>query len=286
MTPSGCSRPPTSRRAVAQLAFAAGRIAEQLGDVGGAIERYEAALEAEPRHGHALRGLRRLRLADGKREPVLGMLDREIAAGVGGGAARAARDPRRARARARRSRRGAGVVRSDPEGAARRSRRALGPRRSRRLGRRRRARAGARSPRTRRSAPAMRRHARRCSSSTRRLDEAAGRVREAVARYREALGHEPGGPTAMAAAWGTLRVAVRTPDARRRRRDPRAARRAPARRARCGERSSDAWAWCARARATSRARVRRCKRPPPTAIAWRSPISPSSSAPTGASKRR
>src|SRR5262249_20230128 len=63
---------------VAQLAFAAGRVAEKLGDVGGAIERYEAALEADPKHAHALRGLRRLRLADGKREPVLGMLDREI----------------------------------------------------------------------------------------------------------------------------------------------------------------------------------------------------------------
>ena len=63
---------------VAELAFAAGRIAEKLGDVGGAIERYEAALEADAKHAHALRGLRRLRLADGKREPVLGLLDREI----------------------------------------------------------------------------------------------------------------------------------------------------------------------------------------------------------------
>jgi tetratricopeptide (TPR) repeat protein len=62
----------------ARLAFAAGRVAEQLGDSESAIERYLAVLKADPQHLAALRALRRLRLAEGKRDVALHMIDLEI----------------------------------------------------------------------------------------------------------------------------------------------------------------------------------------------------------------
>ncbi len=195
---------------VAQLAFAAGRIAEKLADVGGAIERYEAALEAEPKHAHALRGLRRLHLADGKREPVLGMLDREIAEASpaerrGLHALRAElalalgdRDVARASYDAILQEQGddlgalLGLVdlaaSSGDDGRAQ----ALG-KLYEALG----------------SGDAPLRAALLVERG--RLDEAGGRVREAVAHYREAHGPALQDATSMAAAWGLLRVAVRTP---------------------------------------------------------------------------
>ena len=195
---------------VAQLAFAAGRVAERLGDVGGAIERYEAALEAEPKHAHALRGLRRLRLADGKREPVLGILDREIAEASpaerrGLHAIRAElalalgdRDVARASYEA--------ILKEQPDdlgalsGLVDLAASGGDDGRAQALGNLYEAVGSGDAPM--RAALLVERA---------RLDEAAGRVREAVAHYREALGHEPSGTTAMAAAWGLLRVAVRTP---------------------------------------------------------------------------
>jgi tetratricopeptide (TPR) repeat protein len=200
--------PADDRAHVARLAYAAGRVAERLGDVGGALERYQAALEADPQHAHALRGLRRLRLADGKREPVLGMIDREIE--------RAAMAERRglialkaelALALGDRELAGAAydailkeqaddlgalggqldlaASGSDDDVAAALTRLAdtLGP---------------TVDPATRAAFLVERG----------RLDEAAGRVREAVARFRAALDVHSG---AAAAAWGLLRVAVRTP---------------------------------------------------------------------------
>ena len=192
---------------VAQLAFAAGRIAEKLADVGGAIERYEAALDADPKHAHALRGLRRLHLADGKREPVLGLLDREIA------------DASPA------ERRGLHAVRAELALAlgdrelAHASYDAIVKEQADDLGALSGlvdlAAAGSDEGRAQPlhalfeaigSADAPMRAALLVEHA--RLDEAAGRVREAVARYREALGVDP---TSMAAAWGLVRVAVRTP---------------------------------------------------------------------------
>ena len=75
--------PPDDPARIARLAFAAGRAAERLGDVTGALERYQATLDADPEHAHALRGLRRLRLSvlEGQRDPaLLAIVDREIAA--------------------------------------------------------------------------------------------------------------------------------------------------------------------------------------------------------------
>ncbi|MDB4965306.1 MAG: hypothetical protein JWN44_995 [Myxococcales bacterium] len=192
---------------VAQLAFAGGRVAEKLGDVGGAIERYEAALEAEPKHAHALRGLRRLRLADGKREPVLGMLDREIdqaAASEKRGlhAVRAElalalgdRDVARASYDA--------ILQAQPDdlgaltGLCDLAASGGGDEMSAALTKLYEAIASTDAPT--RAALLVERA---------RLDEAAGRVREAVEHYREALGVDP---SSAAAAWGLLRVAVRTP---------------------------------------------------------------------------
>ena len=173
---------------VAQLAFAAGRIAEKLGDVGGAIERYEAALEAEPTHAHALRGLRRLRLADGKREPVLGMLDREIAE-ASSRERRGLHAIRAELALALGDRDvGARLLRGDPRRSSRDDLGALSglvdlaassgdDGRAQALGKLYEALGSADAPL--RAALLVERA---------RLDEAAGRVREAVAHYREALG--------------------------------------------------------------------------------------------------
>ncbi|MGZ3439216.1 MAG: hypothetical protein ACXVDD_06860, partial [Polyangia bacterium] len=192
---------------VAQLAFAAGRVAERLGDVGGAIERYETALDADPKHAHALRGLRRLRLADGKREPVLGMIEREIAEASpaekrGLHAIRAElalalgdRDVARVSYEA--------ILKEQPDELAALSGlvdlAASGGDEGRgdALGKLYEAIDSADAPI--RAALLVERA---------RLDEAAGRARDAVARYREALGVDP---TSMAAAWGLVRVAIRTP---------------------------------------------------------------------------
>ena len=193
---------------VAQLAFAAGRVAEKLGDVGGAIERYEAALQANPRHAHALRGLRRLRLADGKREPVLGLIDREIAEASGQearglhairaelalalGDRDVARTSYEAMLEAQPADLGAlsGLVDLAASGGEDELAVALGRLYDA---------LGGSSDGATRAALLIERA---------RLDEAAGRVREALARYREALGVDP---TAAAAAWGLLRLALRTP---------------------------------------------------------------------------
>jgi tetratricopeptide (TPR) repeat protein len=192
---------------LAQLAFTAGRIAEKLGDVGGAIERYEVALEADPKHAHALRGLRRLRLADGKREPVLGMLDREIEQA----AVAERRGLHAIRAELALALGDRDIARSSYEAILIEQPDDLGALtglvdlaasggddgRAQALGQLYDAVGSADAPT--RAALLVERA---------RLDEAAGRVREAVARYREALGVDP---TSMAAAWGLLRVAVRTP---------------------------------------------------------------------------
>ena len=282
-TPSGCCRRPTSRRAWRELAFAAGRIAEKLGDVGGAIERYEAALEAEPKHAHALRGLRRLRLADGKREPVLGMLDRELelaspAEKRGLHAVRAElalalgdRDVARASYEAILKEQAddlgalTGLVDLAASGGDEGRAEALGQL--------------VRSARHRGRADARGAARRARRGSTKRPGACARRWR-AIARRSASI------PTAMAAAWGLLRVAVRTPGAGRRRRDARAAGRAPARGpAAAGARASPRRRACARRRRRGRAsgaagggRRRRSRG------ARRSGAS--SSAPTGGSRRR
>ena len=49
-----------------------GAVAERLGDVGGAIERYEAALEADPTHAPRCAACAACASPTGKREPVLG----------------------------------------------------------------------------------------------------------------------------------------------------------------------------------------------------------------------
>ncbi|HEY2748010.1 MAG TPA: tetratricopeptide repeat protein [Polyangia bacterium] len=195
---------------VAQLAFAAGRVAEKLGDVGGALERYEAALEAEPKHAHALRGLRRLRLADGKREPVVGLLEREIA------------EASPAEKRGLYAMRGELALALGDREVARASYEAILKEQADDLGALSglvdlaasggddgRAQAIGNLYEAVGSGDAPMRAALIVERA--RLDEAAGRVREAVAHYREALGHDPSGATAMAAAWGLMRVAVRTP---------------------------------------------------------------------------
>ncbi|HEX4459041.1 MAG TPA: hypothetical protein VIA18_13785, partial [Polyangia bacterium] len=193
----------------ARLAFAAGRTAERLGDTAAARERYQAALELDPEHAHALRGLRRLRLGEpGPREPLLTLIDREIAraahaekrglvgikaeVALSGGEEPVARAAYAAILEEQPGDLSAltGLVdlaasNSDDELAA-----ALGQL-SAALGN---------------TVDAATRAALLVERG--RLDEAAERVPDAVARFGEALHADP---TAAAAAWGLLRVAVRTP---------------------------------------------------------------------------
>ncbi len=194
---------------VARLAFAAGRTAERLGEFAAARERYHAALDVDPEHAHALRGLRRLRMGEpGPREPLLTLLDREIARAAPGEkrgligikaevALSGGEEPvaRAAYAAILEEQPGdlsalTGLVdlaasSSDDDLAA-----ALGQL-SAALG-------NTVDPATRAALLVERG----------RLDESAERVSDAVARFGEALHVDP---TAAAAAWGLLRVAVRTP---------------------------------------------------------------------------
>jgi cellulose synthase operon protein C len=201
--------PSEDKARVARLSHAAGRIAEKLGDVAGAIERYEAALEADPHHAHALRGLRRLRLADGKREPVLQLLEREIAGAAAGekrglhawraelALALGDREVARAEYDAMLALDGQDLVAlsglcdlasaggNDDQLAA-----AL----------------ATLNDALASSVDAATKAA--LSVERGRIDEAAGRVPQAVERYRAALDADP---SSSAAAWGLWRVAVRTP---------------------------------------------------------------------------
>jgi tetratricopeptide (TPR) repeat protein len=191
----------------ALLAYGGARLAERLGDVAGAQERYEAATELDPTFGPALRGIRKLRLVEGKPDVAANLVDREIERA--GKAERPGLISLRAelalasgdREQARRLFKklleelpgdvGAALGLCDvavaegrdddlaenltrvSEGLAvtdGRSRGALAVERG-------------------------------------RLDEAAGRARDAVVRYREALANDP---AAAGAAWGLLRIAVRT----------------------------------------------------------------------------
>ena len=192
----------------ARLACAAGRVCEQLGDLDGAEERYEAALELDSSAPIALRGLRRVRLATGKSDRVVAMLEREIE--KSSPAEKRALEAIKAelhlqrgdRDLAREAFRDILEQRPDDLGAALgladvasaegpdelaealgRVAEALGPTGDARL----------------KAAVAVERG---------RLDEQAGRVRDAVTRYREALALDP---QATGAVWGLLYVAVRTP---------------------------------------------------------------------------
>ena len=62
----------------AQLAYSGARLAERLGDVAGAQERYETATELDATFGPALRGIRRMRLAEGKADVAANLVDREL----------------------------------------------------------------------------------------------------------------------------------------------------------------------------------------------------------------
>jgi hypothetical protein len=62
----------------ARLGCSAARVCEQLGDLEGAEERYEAALAEDAATPAALRGLRRVRLSLGKSDRVVTMLEREM----------------------------------------------------------------------------------------------------------------------------------------------------------------------------------------------------------------
>ena len=194
---------------VARLAHAAGRIAERLGDVAAAIERYEAAIEAEPNHAHALRGLRRLRLADGKREPVLQLLEREIAQAAPGEkrglfAWRAELALAMGERDAARSAFGSILIEQPGDLGALSGLCDLAAATgdddelNLALGNLQDALSAATDGPTKAALLVERG----------RLDEAAGRVREAVSRFREALDVDP---TSVPAAWGLWRVAVRTP---------------------------------------------------------------------------
>ena len=202
-------------RAVA-LAIAAARLCEQLGDLPGASERYEAALENDSTSIAALRGLRRVRLAEGQPDRVLALLDRELeraadaerraleALGAELHAVRGDRDLARAAHEraltARATDLGARLALVDLSAADANAAPAgsgldelAAP-----LGALTDALAQSTDPRLRAALLIERA----------RLDEAAGRLREAVTRYREALSLDPQAP---AAAWGLFRIAVRTP---------------------------------------------------------------------------
>ena len=192
----------------ARLACAAGRVCEQLGDLDGAEERYEAALELDMGAPVALRGLRRVRLASGKSDRVVAMLEREVE--KASPAEKRALEAIKAelhlqrgdRDLAREAFRDILEQRPDDLGAA------LGMADV----------ASAEGPEELAEALARVAEALAPTSDARlkaavavergRLDEAAGRVRDAVTRYREALALDP---QATGAVWGLLYVAVRTP---------------------------------------------------------------------------
>lgn len=192
----------------AKLAYAAGRVCEKLGDDDAAIERYEAALEADPGSQMALRALRKLRLRKGESDKVLAMLDREKERATA--QEKRALDGLRAelslargdRDLAREAYEDLLEQRPDDPGAA------LGlvdvaatdggDELSTALARAAESLSGSTDARSRAQLAVERG----------RLDEAGGRVRDAVARYRDALQLDS---QAVGALWGLLRVAVRTP---------------------------------------------------------------------------
>jgi tetratricopeptide (TPR) repeat protein len=191
----------------ALLAYGGARLAERLGDLAGAQERYEAATELDPTFGPALRAIRKLRLGEGKPDVAANLVDREIERA--GKAERPGLMSLRAelalalgdRDQARRlfgklleelpGDLGAALGLCDiavAEGhdddlAANLARVSE---------------ALAVTDGRSRAALAVERG---------RLDEAAGRARDAVVRYREALANDP---AAAGAAWGLYRIAVRT----------------------------------------------------------------------------
>ncbi len=191
----------------AQLAYTGARLAERLGDVAGAEERYEAATELDPSFGPALRGIRRLRLAEGKPDVAANLVERELERASKGERpgllslraelALALGDRDQARTLFRRlleelpGDMGAALGLCDAAAADGRdddlaeniTRVTEG--------------VGVADARVK-AALSMERG---------RLDEAAGRARETVLRYREALALDP---SCAGAAWGLLRIAVRT----------------------------------------------------------------------------
>jgi tetratricopeptide (TPR) repeat protein len=196
-----------SRRA-AHIAHTAARIAEKLGDTAGGVERFETALELDPGFTAPLRGLRRLRAREGKRDVIVGLLEREIERTSGA------------------ERRGLVALRADlclaigDREGARAGYRVLvadGPDLGGALGLCDLAAAeGVEAELT--AALALLADALAPTGATRaraavaveraRLDEAAGRTVDAIPRYREALALDA---QAAGAAWGLVRIALRTP---------------------------------------------------------------------------
>jgi tetratricopeptide (TPR) repeat protein len=192
----------------AHLAHAGGRLAERLGDLDGARDRYEAALELDRGFTPPLRALRRIALRAGKPDALPSLLERELERCSAGerpgllayradlclalGERDGARTGYKQLAAARPDDLGAALGVCDlaaAEGAD--DDLAAGVGRLSEL-------LGASTDGRMRSALAVERG---------RLDEAAGRAREAVAHFRAALETDA---DAAGAAWGLLRIAVRT----------------------------------------------------------------------------
>jgi tetratricopeptide (TPR) repeat protein len=191
----------------AQLAYSGARLAERLGDLAGAQERYETAVELDGSFGPALGGIRKLRLTEGKPDVAANLVDRELeraAKGERPGLLSLRAELALALGDREQARKLFGKVLEELPGdlgaalglcdvAAGESRdddlaEALG--------------------KVAEAIGAPDGRARAAIATERgRLDEAAGRARDAVARYREALGADH---AAAGAAWGLTRIAVRT----------------------------------------------------------------------------
>ncbi len=200
---------PAPERA-ARLAYLGGRLAERMADRPGALERYETALSLDPAAPSALRGLRALRLADGKLDEWMPLVERSIEhvanAELAGTWFLVAESAWALDDRDHASRAWHRLLEAAPAdlGAA----------------------LGLAESGTDRGPALARVHeflngspdvAARVAVQTElgRLDENEGRLREAVQRYRDALQSATGrAGDGLGAAFGLLRVALRTPGAK------------------------------------------------------------------------